>query len=625
MDHHPSSQAPEIPLIFHDEASHWRVFVSANGINGRPKLVRTLKKAGAVICSDPKQANVILVDATSDTGKEFIREWGNDTDKVVLQHTWVDACIAASKALGKDDEWGGFLTIDDGLPIAKEGTEATENQVNLLPTPRITPLEGPPPAPAQLVPTPAPEAPHGTHILPQNTITNSSPNDYPHAYMMLMMQQQAYMSQMQQHHHQQALFTGNPMSPFAFPSGPSGLLTSYSAAMPQLSQGLTSVDPNPYHHSNQNISFLQDTSAVPSEQPDLQSISGTIPPSFRRKPPILARSTHTSHASDDHMRSISPANASPSASSSLPPAPQTASLSSTLFQSKTFFVQIGLFDRTLTVNAIKRHGGKITSEFKTADYAIFYSREKPNDQLYEAIVAAKRPIVTAAFVHDCIDQNSLLDTTSYKFSARNDKTPTRGAKRKRFKSEDEDDNSMSAEAKRLERNRRQKERREQAQEKQAKAEALTSKKMANMEISAAQPDYPLRPRSPTPPPEHTRQRRGANQGYIYSDREREYAEDYMKMDHHSLASWKTFTSQEPFRTILEGARKTAGIAFRKRQAKEELLAKEINIVAQFFASGGGRQNPDDEDEENDEVLWDRLTQQVGATIANVPKLAGIVQ
>ncbi|KAG6864462.1 hypothetical protein C0991_009324 [Blastosporella zonata] len=95
-------------------------------------------KSGALICCDPKEANVILVDPTSDTGKDFIREWGNDTDKVVLKHSWVEACITASKALGKEDEWGGFLTIDDR---PKEGSEATVNPESLLPTPRPTPIK----------------------------------------------------------------------------------------------------------------------------------------------------------------------------------------------------------------------------------------------------------------------------------------------------------------------------------------------------------------------------------------------------------------------------------------------------------------------------------------------------
>ncbi|KAG6851756.1 hypothetical protein H0H87_012503, partial [Tephrocybe sp. NHM501043] len=79
-------------------------------------------KAGAAI-SNIQNADVILVDGRSDYGRGFIREWGKDADKVILEHLWVSACIAAAKFLGKDDEWGGFLSVDDGLPIGSGETE----------------------------------------------------------------------------------------------------------------------------------------------------------------------------------------------------------------------------------------------------------------------------------------------------------------------------------------------------------------------------------------------------------------------------------------------------------------------------------------------------------------------
>ncbi|KAG6856647.1 hypothetical protein H0H87_002237 [Tephrocybe sp. NHM501043] len=643
MDHHLTLQAPEIPLIFQDGASQWRVFVSASGINGRPKLVRTLKKAGAFICSDPKQSNVILVDATSESGKAFIREWGNDTDKVVLKHSWANACISSSKALGKDDDWGGFLAIDDGLPLTKNGSEITEDlPVCSLPTPRITPAEAPSPASTQQARIPAPAPPHVAAMLPHNTISNTPPNTFDGSYMalymqqMLQQQQQAFLHMQMQMQQQQPTFTGtNSMPSFVYPPDPNNPLSSFPLSMPQLSQSMNSYNPNPFFTSpNQNTPFPPETSSS-AEPPDFQTRAHAVPPSLRRKSPILPRSTPSSHTSDAQMRSISPTSMHiPSASSYQHPS-QPASLLSTLFKTEdgeqiTFFVQIGLYKRSDTVNAIKKHGGKIVTNHCNADFAVFYTREKPNDQLYEAAVAAGRPTVIPAFVHDCITQNKILDTSPYNFPTSHDRTPTRGGKRKRVKSEDEGDIPLAekAQTKRLERNRRERERKEQVV------------KAAEQQSPPQRSNHSGR-RSPSPPPEHTREKRRGSGNYSYSEREREYATEYLKylleddhlisgfaiakalhrkasllMDHHSLGSWRTFLTQEPFKTTLESSRKTAGIAFRKRKAleelsakKSELLEKEIGIIAHFFATGGGKQSTDEDEDENDAVIWERLTQQ----------------
>ncbi|KAG6885588.1 hypothetical protein C0993_012590 [Termitomyces sp. T159_Od127] len=400
MDSPCASQLQEVPQIFKDEASPWRIFVSANGINGRPKLVRTLKRAGALICSDPKQANVILVDATSDTGREFIRDWGGDTDKVVLQHTWVSACLAASKVLAKDDEWGGCLTFDDGLPIVKEGIE---DSVNPLPTPRITPMEVSSSASRQPAPTAVPNVPIASQPAPtspnvvvsqpasttipnvpigsqpslQDAVSNDSSHAYPHnnafasqqMYQQALMMHPAFLAQMQQ----QTFAQPNLMSAFQHPSsGPNGPLTPYSAGMGSFNYDMYNMHPL-YATLNRNMMFAQDS-----------------------------------------------------------PVPST-------------------------------------------EYA----------------------------------------------------------------------------------------------ERYVKVLLQRDHQMSNSAIGKAL---------------------------------------YRKMDNHSLGSWRSFLTQEPFKSVIDGTRKTAGIEFRKQHARAELLAREVEIVAQFFATGAGRLSPD-EDDGNDAVAWERLTQQ----------------
>lgn len=76
-----------------------------------------VQKLGATLCHDPRSAKYILVHPQSDTGRQFIRDWGTDAGKVVLNHLWVQKCSAAGRVLGADDNWGNCTTHDDGLPI----------------------------------------------------------------------------------------------------------------------------------------------------------------------------------------------------------------------------------------------------------------------------------------------------------------------------------------------------------------------------------------------------------------------------------------------------------------------------------------------------------------------------
>lgn len=82
------------------------------------------QKSAALICNDPKHAQVILVDSTSPQGKRFIRDWGRDEDKIVLEYTWVSRCFAAQKLLKEPDQWGGCMTQDDGSSL--EGDEGDQ-------------------------------------------------------------------------------------------------------------------------------------------------------------------------------------------------------------------------------------------------------------------------------------------------------------------------------------------------------------------------------------------------------------------------------------------------------------------------------------------------------------------
>jgi len=69
---------------------------------------------GAVICNDPTNAQVIIVNQDSSQGRHFIRDWGIDESKVVLHELWVKKCIEAGRALLHDDQWGDCIALDNG-------------------------------------------------------------------------------------------------------------------------------------------------------------------------------------------------------------------------------------------------------------------------------------------------------------------------------------------------------------------------------------------------------------------------------------------------------------------------------------------------------------------------------
>lgn len=106
----------------------------------------------------------MLVDPQTRQGVQFIREWGLDSNKTVLNYTWVKKSLMAGRPLFEEDEWGECVTYNDGVPIDGEGaSDATNEDVakfvsfffpffvfltchllcvrSPLPTPRVTPDE----------------------------------------------------------------------------------------------------------------------------------------------------------------------------------------------------------------------------------------------------------------------------------------------------------------------------------------------------------------------------------------------------------------------------------------------------------------------------------------------------
>lgn len=59
----------------------------------------------------------MLVDPTTRQGRQFIRDWGQDSNKMVLNFTWVNRSLEAQRPQLAEDKWGNCLAQDDGRPI----------------------------------------------------------------------------------------------------------------------------------------------------------------------------------------------------------------------------------------------------------------------------------------------------------------------------------------------------------------------------------------------------------------------------------------------------------------------------------------------------------------------------
>ncbi|KAI0651943.1 hypothetical protein C8Q79DRAFT_68446 [Trametes meyenii] len=116
--------------VFVDSAEQpLRVFVEAAELFNRPRIIRSLRNNGAVICHSAEESTIILVDPQTGSGTQFIQEWGAEPGKAVLDVRWVHKSVERKKAFLEDEDWGGFHV----------GEGASDAVQNALPTPRETP------------------------------------------------------------------------------------------------------------------------------------------------------------------------------------------------------------------------------------------------------------------------------------------------------------------------------------------------------------------------------------------------------------------------------------------------------------------------------------------------------
>ncbi|KAF9481002.1 hypothetical protein BDN70DRAFT_573065 [Pholiota conissans] len=492
MDPPPPTQVTEPPpnIFVNSDGSPLQIFAEAGHIYNRPQLVRRLKRFGATICSDPKNAQIILVNPESTQGRIFVRNWGDDENKVVLDSAWARKCFDEQKIFLEDEEYGGYVVIDDGLPIEDEndGESGGEN-ANPLPTPRATPAELPlsrsrapdrpasiPPRQQSAAPMVQPQVPLPPPRLTPDIPPPSTPsfNGMDMAAMAQFMQQFATPPGMPQNAQmplgmmqQQATMLN--MFPYNIPqqniqSDPFWLAVRDTMMNKGLYPAQTQTTPSQLPH---NVYSQQSLVSSPVQQqvlpfppiPSAENSFDSYPDSPPRQPSVRPKK-HRASSPSSKRRKTSSSSFQEASSSSKQSKPNGAKMGPPaerkLFKKRSgrdlaFFVQVGGHNRFSLVQSIKKNGGNIVSNITEADYVILYQTPGKTDKVHESFlhqaISADLPAVSARFVTDCLERNSLLDPTPYLFvepiKAKRKRPVVRSISPISPESEDEDDEQDS--------------------------------------------------------------------------------------------------------------------------------------------------------------------------------------
>ncbi|TFK41223.1 hypothetical protein BDQ12DRAFT_431451 [Crucibulum laeve] len=466
-----SSQAEKLPpLYINGNGTPMQVFVEAGGIINRPRLVRRLKERGAAICHSPKDAQVVLLNPTSDQGRAFLRLWGGNANRVILEYKWEEGCRAKDRLLGADEDWGGYVAVDDGLPISQGDGEEDTNPIPRAREVRETPVEAPssslsarrsapsisgstsrrmssdqrPPTSESSRSTPftsqGSEPPSGSYA--GNVVADASTQGGMAQFPFFGMQNMSMPFSQTQHMPTPGSQPQHIPNPATVAQNIADTARGYPPeVLYAMLQNFPMQQMFNYPYAGMQQPPFQNMgppavpvlngndmtqSPTPSDNSDRKpgGASPILPPSISRKfSESSASSSPTARRSskgEGKQRSGSPSQTSTSHPfNDHRKSVASSSQSGKIFTSESgeglsFFVQIDMHNRFNVVNSIKKNGGKISNSHTTADYTVLYSRTPSFKLLCEQAVEAETPIiVTSQFVHDCVKQGSLLDASSY--------------------------------------------------------------------------------------------------------------------------------------------------------------------------------------------------------------------
>ncbi|KAK7694744.1 hypothetical protein QCA50_001932 [Cerrena zonata] len=406
-----SSQSTSQPPVFVDENGHaLHIFIQVE-LEGRPRLIRSIRAAGATISSNPENARIFLVDPESTEGQHVIADWGSAGGHAVLHLDWVRECLDRGFAMLARDNWGGHrLFGEDGPPANDEVTNAT--QKSPLPTPRQTPVSNTPPIGSihppliQGIPIPQstpfqfgtngniPMSQPSTPMVPQFI-----PNAFPPVNPQVNIQVPANLAQTVMDMISRNMMPNMvPQVPQQFPLGfPSNHNYFPPPPLPQ-----QFADPVRSRSASYTTADYPDSRAITPSQS--LPVNGSQP-------------TDTVERARKRVRYSEPSR---SASVASDRAGKKKSRRARLFtdahgEALGFVVQVDLRNRMEVVQNIKSHGGAIRADIQDADYVVLAHQSTTFMNLYVTANALNKPSVQPAFIHDCVDQGKILDPDLYAF------------------------------------------------------------------------------------------------------------------------------------------------------------------------------------------------------------------
>ena len=115
-----------------------KVFLQADEILNRHLILRKLKvnchfpphrmglnetffrqRGHASICSEIADAHLLVIAPKTAGGKELIRAWETEEDKLFLSLDWLFESVKRGKAYLADENWGGFRILGSDDPATK--------------------------------------------------------------------------------------------------------------------------------------------------------------------------------------------------------------------------------------------------------------------------------------------------------------------------------------------------------------------------------------------------------------------------------------------------------------------------------------------------------------------------
>ncbi|PSR70769.1 hypothetical protein PHLCEN_2v13351 [Hermanssonia centrifuga] len=423
----PSSSVSTNAYLFHDvKGNQLRIFTEST-IQGRPKLVASLKKAGA-INAHIKNAQIILVDSFAESAKSLAAVW---RDKVVLDVGWAYQAIGRGSYQGEDEDWGGHCVRGDSVDDGVLPTHASAKSP--LPTPRQMPT--------QRTTFSHVESPASSSRIPRRSEmvagpSTSSPQSLSHPSTSSMILPPSSQTPnlvdggLLQHD-----IAPSQRPPSILPSMPSQLTENAASSSQQQSLSGAFITPDAARALVFGM-FGQAFGTVLLQAVQHHETNSPYPHSPIFQPPSPAMS-NTVHPYQDHRdETVSARNSVPGPSMTLcmkekrretfmepiakRPRLSTGAGLQPIFRTESgeplaFFVSMDLNNRSDIVDLIKKNGGKIYADIPHADIVVLAPCKKSFVDHLMAAVTARKPAVQATFVHQCVLGRTLLDPGDFSF------------------------------------------------------------------------------------------------------------------------------------------------------------------------------------------------------------------